>query len=107
MLTFKAGSVRVSRAGQGIHTLQCAEWRSVIMTGKDGGHAADSVKPGNAYGPPPSNSRPLSHIEYREKLAQGRTHLRKRDYESELLERLLSRGPRGASVLLAHFCDVL
>ena len=90
----------VLREAQGNHCLYCAEWQSVTVTGKDRGHAVDYVKPENAYGQPPPSLRPLSHIEYREKFAQGRSHLRKRDYESELLERLLSRGPRGAFVIL-------
>ena len=67
----------------------------MTVSGEDRGHAIDYGKPVDSYGQLPTDLRPLSHIEYREKFAKGRSQLRKRDYESELLERLLSRGPRG------------
>ena len=69
--------------------------------------ADGSMKPTSqaeyGYSRVPFAARPLTHVGYREKgSAQGRTHLRKRDYESELLERLLSRVPRGQLPLQIH-----
>ena len=56
------------------------------LRGKAGGYSRQ----------PPLLGHPRqANIEYSKNGAQGRSHLRKRDFESELLERLLSHGPRG------------
>ena len=60
------------------------------------GLAAQSPVPEQIYAHVPTAVRPKPYTVYGEKgPKQGRSTLRKRDYESELLERLLSRGTRG------------